>query len=206
MIHEFLPRNDVKKICLIVLGLFLGISNAQESAIALKKKHPDTFFQTKEQAIKAAGLEHQLSKENQDFATRVQARYDAIKKSVGANFAGSWIEYDEKKLAYQVLAVTQSTKIPKSFTTEYRLKIVYFKYSLEELNLLEDKIDRHYFKAPFKPRLFGSYVNEKNNTVTILLPATDFDAFRATLIRDGFDIHMISLEAKNRPALPAKNL
>ena len=157
-----------------------------------------------EDAIKAAGLEKIMTKENDDFRDQLSARYNQMVAALGSAFAGTWMEYDADGKAYQVVALTRPAAIDPSWIPDNRLKVVRFKHDNQSLNAVMDRIVEKYMKsATFKPQILGTGIDVQNNTVTVYTYPDQMEKLRHILRGDGFDMNMLSIAPRDGPVQPA---
>ncbi len=188
------------------LGIFLVLSCAQ-LACAQDASAPElgrVFHRTMEEAIKAAGLQETMTKENDDFRDQVSAHYDKMVAGLGSAFAGTWMEYDSDGKAYLVVALTRPATLDASWIPDNRLKVVRFKHDYQSLKAIENRIVEKYLKtATFAPPIFEVFLDVRSNIVTVYTYPDQMENLRRMLRADGFDMNLLTIESRDGPVQPA---
>ncbi|WP_394681690.1 S1 family peptidase [uncultured Comamonas sp.] len=95
------------------------------------------LFNSKDQALKAAGLDIYESEKN----TKVIGAVSENIKNISAEiYAGTWIEYDENNDAKQFIGVSSIRDLNKNIAQDNNVKILLHKYSYQELEGWRQKI------------------------------------------------------------------
>ncbi|MBF9263648.1 hypothetical protein [Paracidovorax cattleyae] len=175
------------------------------------EEKPLVFHQTKEDAIKASGLEKYETKRNSKILGDIAKNIEEIKKSAGKNYAGSWIEYDDKNNIIQVVAVAGPVNFTPTKTNNlsYETKIVRVKFNYSQLDTLAERSLLLFDGVKGdgdEPMVFGTSIDEKNNRVLISARAKYFSEINIRLQSAGFDISAIHFENQDGPATLYRSL
>ncbi|THU03972.1 S1 family peptidase [Lampropedia puyangensis] len=97
------------------------------------------FVDSMEKAIKIAGLEEKVSKDNLKAIDEMQSNSNYLLEQLGDAYAGDWIEYDENNNAYQVIAIAGMV-LPKNISVNYNVKYILVEKSASYLRNLQQDI------------------------------------------------------------------
>ncbi|WP_353179737.1 S1 family peptidase [Delftia acidovorans] len=160
---------------------------------------------TKDSALKAAGLEAYATPSNDKIIQESSKSLDEIKKELGDNFGGAWIEYDENNQAMLVIGATNAGTIIQSQkqknTPNERVIFKQVEYKLSYLRTVEEKISETFrgVNQGNEPILLSIGVDEKNNKILARGRKENLQYITEILQRAGFDLRVIELEEQNGP-------
>lgn len=166
---------------------------------------PQIFHATKEEAMRAAGLDVDATEENgiePENASRLEAfaeNRQSIQAVAGDSYAGTWIEYGKNYKAYQVIATTAPISTLKNVPTKGPVQFVRVKFSYQELLAMREKINMAFTKsAPSgKPRVCSVAIDEKQNKLLVRGSEENQKIIHARLVLLGIDMKAIVLEIQN---------
>ena len=89
----------------LIAGLFF-----LQTVMAGELGEQPVVHKTMKEALIAADLLKFETLENQEFIRNMAENQENLSKEIGEAYAGTWIEYDEKNVAHQIIAVTKMSK------------------------------------------------------------------------------------------------
>ena len=173
---------------------FAQYSNAQNNT--------QTYHETKEAALKASGLDVYASKKNDRVINAAAKNTDEIKAELADSFAGTWIKYDEHKVAHQVVAIKGGGNLTKiSNAPENGFLIVDVKYSYQELEATREKILTLFNKLSNggEQLIFGIAIDDEKNKLVIRGYQQNLEFIKSKILISGIEEDIISLEAQDGP-------
>ena len=117
---------------------------------------------------------------------------DALQKIAGAQYAGTWWEYEGSSPTYQVVAVTGPVDIDPKLAAQLRLKIVYVRYSYQALLATQYRIAEAFM--PNNGLVFRVFIDELKNKLLLQAGKKDLETLREQLKKQNFDMEMLILE------------
>ncbi|GKS94837.1 S1 family peptidase [Acidovorax sp. SUPP2825] len=181
-----------------------------EHSKAVAEEKASVFHETKEDALKASGLEKYATERNSQILNDISKNIEEIKKSAGNDFGGSWIEYDDKNNVVQVIALAGPANLnfPKN-NLSYETKIVRVKFRFSQLDTIAEKSLLLFdgIKGDGdEPMVFGTAIDEQNNKVLVSGRKKYFPEITSRLQSAGFDMSAIHLENQDGPATLYRSL
>ena len=173
---------------------FAQYSNPQNST--------QTYHETKESALKASGLDVYVSKKNDRIINAAAKNTEEIKAELAGSFAGTWIKYDENKVAHQVVAIKGGGNLTKiSNAPENGFLIVDAKYSYQELEAVREKILTLFknLSNDGEQLIFGIAIDDENNKLIVRGHQQNLEFIKSKIVISGIDADIISLEAQDGP-------
>ncbi len=160
---------------------------------------PHVFHATKEEAMRAAGLDVDATEENASRLEAFAENRQSIQAVAGDSYAGTWIEYGKNYKAYQVIATTAPISTLKNVPTKGPVQFVRVKFSYQELLAMREKINMAFTKsAPSgKPRVCSVAIDEKQNKLLVRGSEENQKIIHARLVLLGIDMKAIVLEIQN---------
>lgn len=160
---------------------------------------PQIFHATKEEAMRAAGLDVYATEENASRLEAFAENKQSIQAVAGDSYAGTWIEYGKNYKAYQVIATTAPISTLKNVPTKGAVQFVRVKFSYQELLAIREKINMAFTKsAPSgKPRVCSVAIDEKQNKLLVRGSEENQKIIHARLVLLGIDMKAIVLEIQN---------
>ncbi len=160
---------------------------------------PQIFHATKEEAMRAAGLDVDATEENASHLEAFAENRQSIQAVAGDSYAGTWIEYGKNYKAYQVIATTAPISTLKNVPTKGAVQFVRVKFSYQELLAIREKINMAFTKsAPSgKPRVCSVAIDEKQNKLLVRGSEENQKIIHARLVLLGIDMKAIALEIQN---------
>lgn len=160
---------------------------------------PQIFHATKEEAMRAAGLDVDATEENASHLEAFAENRQSIQAVAGDSYAGTWIEYGKNYKAYQVIATTAPISTLKNVPTKGAVQFVRVKFSYQELLAIREKINMAFTKsAPSgKPRVCSVAIDEKQNKLLVRGSEENQKIIHARLVLLGIDMKAIVLEIQN---------
>lgn len=155
------------------------------------------FNATKEEAMKAAGLEMYDTEENNKTTNAAAKNIDEIKNKLGAAFAGSWIEYDNNKVAHNVVAVKRSSNNDSSISNLPKgTKVVQVKYSYSDLEEFRSKIAQIFkdLAQGGDMLIFGIAISEQENKLSVRGLPENLNFINKKIISQGIPSDVFILE------------
>ncbi|GAA6119609.1 hypothetical protein [Acidovorax sp. FG27] len=151
-----------------LLAALSGQSIAQEGPFHTKSGSA-TYHTSEKKALRAAGLEEYVNKENTseiDGFVRNRAKIEALNIE---SFAGGWIEYDANLKAQQVFAFAGQDNPIRNVKLEGKLSFIAVKFSLKQLKSLREQIfkDFEHSENTANQLIFGIGIDEKANKLLI---------------------------------------
>ena len=131
-----------KVICAFGL-LFIYASSMGQNLSIPREGNDINFYDSKEKALKAAGLDLVATIENDTIINESLKKLPNVKISLGESYGGYWVEYDQKNTAKIVFGVKNSNKI--DFRRHEFGENVSFRdvtYSYKELENFKSKISK----------------------------------------------------------------
>ncbi|WCM89099.1 S1 family peptidase [Acidovorax sp. NCPPB 3576] len=191
-----------KKIMLIALALATNavyVSAQDFSADTYAK--PENFNFTKEQALKAAGLDVYVNEENSKQVQALVKNRPKIQEIAGEFYAGSWIRYDENLKAHQIFATTAPINKLKNSTFDGDVTFVQVKFSYKQLEAMKDKIMSTFAESAqsSNPLVFGVAIDEEKNRLLVRGREENHNIINSRLRLLGIDMDAILLEDQNGP-------
>lgn len=124
------------------------------------------IFETKEAALKAAGLDIYETPRNIDVIQNVGKNIEEIPSSI---YSGTWIEYDENNNAYQVIAVNSPSGFNKKSTELNHIKTILVKYSTSDLENIRKKVWGLFDWQNYEdePLVLGIAIDDENNRIIV---------------------------------------
>ena len=157
-------------------------------------------FRTIEEAMEKAGLTKYLSPHNASVSAQASQNVEAIEAELGDFYAGTWIEFDEKYAARQVVAISSTTAESKTIRENPNIAVRYVKYSVKELMPVYEAILFQYIVDESSPlRITSGNVDFKENKVVVRHDGGDVDKIKSELERAGFDLDMLYFVEAKRP-------
>lgn len=160
---------------------------------------------TKDSALKAAGLEAYATPSNDKIIQESSKSLDEIKKELGDNFGGAWIEYDENNQAMLVIGTTNianqiQSQNQKNSSSE-RIIFKQVEQKLSYLQSIEAKIKEIFqeTKQGGEPILLSIGVDEKSNKILVRGRKENLQYITEVLQRAGVDTRIILVEEQNGP-------
>ncbi|WP_152033797.1 hypothetical protein [Paracidovorax avenae] len=186
------------------LALVLSISlNATAQSLAHGSEPPAALHSTKEQALRAAGLDVIATEKNQRIVEAMAKNTAAIKDLAGDTFAGAWIHYDENHEAQQFFATTTPLNGVKSRMAASEGKIIFIqaKYSYKDLESIRGKIFDAFKKSAQNgdPMVYGIGIDEEKNKLTVAGRKENHGLIRARIQLLGIEPDAYLLEDQNGP-------
>lgn len=158
-----------------------------------------------EAALKAAGLDGYATENNGKIIAESTKNIEKIKKTLGDNFGGHWIEYDDDKVASVIIGISGDGNLVKRQAydgNEYeRIVLKPVIHGTNYLRSIAEKIASIFrtINENGEPLIFSSGVDEPNNRVFVRGRTKNFDLIRETLQRAGIDTKIIHIEEQDGP-------
>ena len=150
--------------------------------------------------MEKAGLTKYLSPHNDSVSAQISQNAEAIEAELGDFYAGTWIEYEEKYAARQVVAISSTTAESRTLRENPNIEVRYVKYSVKELTPVYEAILFQYIVDESSPlRITSGNVDFKENKVVVRHDGGDVDKIKSELERAGFDLDMLYFEEAKRP-------
>ncbi|MGE8319427.1 MAG: S1 family peptidase [Pseudomonadales bacterium] len=188
---------DFRKIAIatfISLTLFNSAkANQDEAGFGIEK------YETKEAALKAAGLDIYDSEINRETIFNANKNEPQLSKNLGDKYAGTWIEYDENNHAYQVIATTSPVNIDQSLLTKGKTVFTLAKHGYKKLIATQEKmaellLDKN--TIPDNKLVFSLDIDIPSNIIIINAQQENFKNISDLLAENGFDLSMIDLRTQ----------
>ncbi|WCM88251.1 S1 family peptidase [Acidovorax sp. NCPPB 3576] len=190
-----------KRIALAV-GLMLSvIAHAQSVGFQRQNEGANQqIFESKDEALGAAGLDKYNTKENQLVFDAMEKRIEVAKRIFGNAYAGTWIEYDEKNKARHVIGVAgdvDATKA-KSLADGGINSVASVKYSYAVLEDNQKKIFEYFqnLVGNGEPLVYSVGIDDQINKLLVRGRESDLKYIEFRLRNAGFDLNMIKLEVQ----------
>jgi streptogrisin C len=173
----------------------LAILTAATAAMAASPEVPTTFS-TKEEALKEAGLDIYESAKNAEIINDAVSNIENIPKSA---YSGTWIEYNEKNEATQVIALSSPIGVKKS--NNENIKYVFVKYSTNDL----EKIRENIFSI-FKDKqvggeqlIFGIAINDQQNNISVRARKENLEVVKNIIDAQIEDSEIVTIDPQDGP-------
>ena len=183
-------------LCFIMCVFVRAADSGGEAGIA---RH-----ETKEAAMKAAGLDGYDTARNREFSRRTLENHGRVVNYLKSAYAGAWTEYGSDNNMRVVVAVTKPFYVDKSIFFDDYYKFVYVKYNYEELELVKNRIV-DIFMQPEAARnmlIHGISINVRENKVDVSVFPKNEQKVYEELRRAGFDLDMIDVQLEERLEQP----
>lgn len=153
-------------------------------------------YRSSEDALKNTGFDKRITEKNNAVALKTSSVQDTLKIETGPFFAGTWIEYDEKNVAHQVVAVTSSMIKSKTASANPSIKYVYVKYSLDQLEKISNNLLDEFMVNPNTPiKVTSTNIDLKNNKISVRVESeSNIPPLEKLLSSRGYDMNMLKVE------------
>jgi hypothetical protein len=160
---------------------------------------PKVFHATKEEAMRAAGLDVYVTQENVSRLKAFAENKQSIQAAAGNSYAGTWIEYGKNFKAYQVIATTAPISTLKKVSIKGPVQFVRVKFSYQELLAMQETIRMAFSEsAPSgNPWICSVALDEKQNKLLVRGSKENQHIIHARLALLGIDRKAIVLEIQN---------
>lgn len=161
--------------------------------------------ETMESALKAEGLDLYATKSNNNIIQESSKRLDEIKKELGDDFGGSWIEYDTNNQATLVIGIAGNRILaqPKKYNINSNERIAFrpVTYGLDYLVSIQKKLADTFrdITQGNEQVLLSIGIDEQNNRILARGRKSNFPYIIEILQRTGFDTGIIFLEEQDGP-------
>lgn len=177
---------------------FISMNQAYGQKISPEILSAD-FNPEKYEALNSRNLQQRETTKNQKIIQQISQNHEDLKLSIGADFAGSWVEYDDEDRAYQVVAVTRLINIAKKFETDGGTKLLVVKYNFFQLNSIVDIFTQYMQSTADEPLILSSGVDVEKNKVFVRARKEKFNEVRRLIMDRALNADAIFLEPQNGP-------
>ena len=165
------PQKPLILKALILLGVMfcsLDFSHAQPSQGSGSQKMggndgPSSF----KNASGMAGPLKSDALSNQRVEEQAALNQVLLAAEIGADYAGTWVEYDENKNAYQVVAAKRPVNIKRSHQEGGKIKLVIVENSLLDLNKIHKILCEYMQSERGEPLVFSSAIDVSKNKILV---------------------------------------
>ncbi len=183
----------MKKIAMTLLAL--SISSAYAAG---------QTYDSREDAMKAAGLEAMTLESNIELVKKAQANFEIYKNELGQEFGGLWIEYEKDGNPSVVLGSTGENRISKTASLDSGIKTKTVKFALTALNAAQQSIgNTYYLDSLNNPEehsdLLSTFVDIPNNKIVVTAKAEKIEKLKSWIITKGFTTDMIDFQEQEEP-------
>lgn len=194
----------MKKYAFIILyWIMCGLVHAADS----NSEMGITRYETKEEAMKASGMDVYDTQRNREFSRFTLENHSRVVNYLKSAYAGSWTEYGNDKNMNVVVALARPVYIDKSIFIDDYYKFVYVKYNYEELESVKNKIV-DIFMRPAEGRdilIHSVAIKVMENKVGVSVFSKDERRVYDELRRAGFDLDMIYVRLEDQLEQPLLN-
>ena len=178
----------------IALGV---LAAAVTNSMAARESSID-IFETKEEALIAAGLDVYISPKNAEVIDNIENNVEGISPDY---YGGTWIEYDKDRNAYQVIALTSLSGVNKKTAEIKNVKTVFVKYSLQDLENLRTKIWNLFEGKTYydESLIFGIARDDVNNKLIVKARDINFKEIQDIISQHSEFKDVISYENQDGP-------
>jgi len=200
---ENLINYSMKKILFIgIVTTFCSFAMSQ-SSIYIDPKLPVGYRST-EEAMITAGLEKYQTPDNIKLISEISENDQALRRIVGANFAGMWIEYDKKSNANLVVAIAGSDKLDTRGIgiSRDRVKVRRVTFNMVQLKENLEIISSIFMRQPSKTGeflVFSIAIDEINNRVVVRGRENNKEKILDSIAAIGVDMSAIAFEGQEGP-------
>ncbi|WP_333907258.1 S1 family peptidase [Delftia acidovorans] len=205
MVHSNTQFIVMRRFFTLAVGIFISSASFAQDEYPNETNNFYIKHTSMESALKAADPDGYVNTKNDKIIAESSKNIETIKKDLGDNYGGYWIEYDSNKVATIIIGVAgnASRLYPRALNNNEHERIIFrtVNYGLSYLSSLEEKITEIFrnITQSGEQIIFSSGVDEQNNRVFIRGRKRNFEYIAEVLRRAGFDLNIINIEEQNGP-------
>lgn len=173
-----------------IIGILFLAANC-----ALAASGDDDYFEKRAEVIEKIQIRMSVPG-NKEVLDLMRKNGESIRKSLGASYAGSWVDYDEEDRAYQVIAVTDLAA-KNRVHVDYRLEFVEAERNIEQLNAVYREIERFREENGLRLVIYYVQIEPRINKVLVGAPLVNHERIIGILQNLKLDMNAVQLQEAN---------
>ncbi|QNN56618.1 hypothetical protein H9K76_19140 [Diaphorobacter ruginosibacter] len=157
-------------------------------------------FRTIDEAIDKVGIRKYLTPENAQVTSNAADNTERIISDLGEYYAGTWIAYDDKNAAYQVVATTSTKFSSKAIQDDKNIKVIVVKYSHKQLmDVYEDLLFKYITNSSAPFEITSASLDYQNNALVVRVNPGEIEKVSNALKELGYDMGMLYFIEARKP-------